>query len=106
MLGKIISTVVLSLFGIGAIAEFIIVQHSRFDQLGFFFLLIGVSLLCVAVVSWRHWEKIHEAYTYRRTAERDGVELPQLAWSERLGMGAIFNLRNQPQRQHSNSGSN
>jgi hypothetical protein len=101
MAGKIISAIVLSILGLAALADFITVQHGHLGQFGFLSLSFGIFSLCAAVLCWRHWDGIHEAYTYDQTAERDGIELPRFAWSERLGMGALFKLGNRPERQDS-----
>jgi hypothetical protein len=101
MIGKIISTVALSILGIAALADFLMVWHGHLTQFGFLSLSFGTFSVCAAIFIWRHWDGVREAYTYRQTTERDGVELPRLAWSERYGMGALFNLRNRPERPHS-----
>lgn len=101
MIGKIIAAVVLSILGIASLADFLMVYRGHLNQFGFLSLSLGLFSLCAAVFIWRHWDGIHEAYTYRETTEGDGVELPRVAWSERLGMGALFNLRNRPERPHS-----
>jgi hypothetical protein len=103
MISKIISTVVLSIFGIAALIDFLIVYRGHLNQFGFLSLCFSVASLCAAVFVWRHWNGIHEAYTYSDTIEKDGVELPRAAWSERLGMGALFNLKNRRDRRPSKS---
>lgn len=104
MAGKIISTVVLSVLGSAALGDFIMIYQGRLGQFGFLSLSFGLLFLCAAGFSWRHWDAIREAYTYQQTTERAGVELPRAAWSERLGMGALFNLGNLPERQRSKDG--
>lgn len=103
MIGKIIAAVVLSILGVASMADFLTVYRGHLNEFGFLSLSFGLFSLGAAVFTWRHWDGIREAYTYRQTAEGDGVELPRVAWSERLGMGALFNLRKQPERPHSRS---
>lgn len=101
MAGRIIAAAALSFLGAAALADFVMVYHGRLGQFGFLSLSFGILSLCAAVFSWRHWDSVYEACTSDQTTERDGVELPRAAWSERLGMGALFNLENRPERQHS-----
>ncbi|MFZ2006820.1 MAG: hypothetical protein WAV02_17165 [Stellaceae bacterium] len=101
MISKIIASVVLSILGIAALADFLLIYHGHFSQFGFLSLSFGVFALCAAVFAWRHWVGIRDAYTSDQTTEKEGVELPRAAWSERLGMGGLFNLGNRPERPHS-----
>src|SRR5579863_946236 len=103
MVGKIVSTAVLSMIGIGALSDFVAVHHARLDQFSFMVLSAGIVSLCAAIFCWRCWDEIREGYAYRQAPESEGVELPRFAWSERLGMGALFNMGSGNERERSKS---
>lgn len=105
MVGKAVAATTLAVLGIAALDDFITIYHGHLQQFGFFSVSFGIFSLCAAVFTWRYWDKICAAYTYQQTAKEDGVELPRVAWSERLGMGALFNLRDHPERPRSQGGS-
>lgn len=103
MVSKIIAAVVLTILGTAALADFLLIYHGHLNQFGFLSLSFGLFSLCAAVFAWRHWDGICDAYTSGQTTGKEGVELPRAAWSERLGMGALFNLGNRPERRPSKS---